>query len=324
MASPNLSELITTTLRNRTGKLADNVTDNNALLLRLKQKGNARPAGGGRTLVQELDYAENDSFLWYSGLDTLNTTAQDVISAAEFDWKQCAVSVIFSGLEQLQNSGKERVIDWLAARVTNAERTMMNKIALGVYATGTGNGGKEIGGLQHLISTTPSTGTVGGINRATATNAFWRNYQRDSSDQGVTQSATTIQSEMNLAYSNIVRGRDKPDLIVAHNNQWNFYLGSLQTIQRITNDDLGQAGFMNLKYMEADFVLDGGVGGNCPSGTMYFLNTNYIHYRPHTDRNMVQIGDTRTNTNQDAIVKLIGWCGNMTLSNAFLQGVLTA
>ena len=136
MASPNLSELITTTLRNRTGKLADNVTDNNALLYRLKQKGNARPAAGGRTLVQELDYAENDSFLWYSGLELLNTTAQDVITAAEFDWKQCAVSVIFSGLESLQNSGKERVIDWLAARVTNAERTMTNKIALGVYATG--------------------------------------------------------------------------------------------------------------------------------------------------------------------------------------------
>lgn len=325
MASPNLSELITTTLRNRTGKLADNVTDNNALLLRLKQKGNARPAAGGRTLVQELDYNENDTFLWYSGLDTLNVTQQDVLTAAEFDWKQCAVSVIFSGLEQLQNSGKERVIDWLSARVTNAERTMTNRIAQGVYAPGTGSGGKEIGGLQFLVSTTPTSGTVGGINRATATNAFWRNFARDSSaaSPSVTAGPTTVQSEFNLVYSNIVRGRDKPDMIIVHNTWWNYYLNSLQLIQRITDDNLGQAGFMSLKYMEADVVLDGGVGGNCPTDTAYFLNTDYIHYRPHSDRNMTQIHGDRMNTNQDAIVKIIGWCGNMTLSNAFLQGVLT-
>jgi hypothetical protein len=28
--------------------------------------------------------------------------------------------------------------------------------------------------------------------------------------------------------------------------------------------------------------------------------------------------------NQDAMVKLIGWAGNMTTSNSFLQGVLTS
>lgn len=59
MASPNLSEIITTTLRNRTGKLADNVTNNNAILYRMKQKGKVKPASGGRTIVQEMDYAEN-------------------------------------------------------------------------------------------------------------------------------------------------------------------------------------------------------------------------------------------------------------------------
>ncbi len=323
MASPNLSELITTTLRNRTGKLADNVTDNNALLARLKSKGNARPASGGRTLVQELDYADNGTFMWYTGLDTLDITQQDVISAAEFDWKQCAVAVIQSGLEELQNAGKERVIDWMEARITNAERSMTNGIAAGVYATGTGNGGKEIGGLQYLISTTPTTGTVGGINRATAAFAFWRNYQRDSSDQSVTASATTVQSEWNIVYSNLVRGRDKPDMIIVDSTWWRYYLGSLQTIQRITNDNEGQAGFVSLKYMEADVILDGGVGGNCPANTCYWLNTDYIHYRPHTARNMTVVGGERMNTNQDAVVKLIFWAGNMTLSNAFLQGVLT-
>lgn len=62
MASPNLSEIVTTTLRNRSGKLADNVTTNLALLYRLKEKGNAKPIGGGRTIVKELEHAENGTF----------------------------------------------------------------------------------------------------------------------------------------------------------------------------------------------------------------------------------------------------------------------
>ena len=82
----------------------------------------------------------------------------------------------------------------------------------------------------------------------------------------------------------------------------------------MTNTELASAGFDNLKYMGADVVYDGGVGGNCPANHMYFLNTDYIHYRPHAERNMVPIGGERMNTNQDAIVKLIGWAGNMTLS----------
>lgn len=322
MASPNLSEIITTTLRNRTGKLADNVTDNNAILYRLKQRGRTKPASGGRTLVQELSYQENSTFMWYSGYDTLDVSATDVLSAAEFDWKQAAVAVTISGLEQLQNAGKEKILDLMESRIDVAEKTMMNQIALGCYADGTGNGGKEIGGLQHLVADTPTSGTVGGINRANF--SFWQNQYRDSSDNSVTLSSTTIQSEMNIMYTRLVRGTDRPDLIITDNTIWLYYLASLQNIQRITNDKMASAGFTNLKFMDADVVLDGGQGGNCPSAHMYFLNSDYIHYRPHSERNMVVLGGERMNTNQDAVVKLIGWAGNMTASNCALQGVLKA
>jgi hypothetical protein len=88
--------------------------------------------------------------------------------------------------------------------------------------------------------------------------------------------------------------------------------------------------------MGADVVLDGGfqgfssdpisVGGaNGSTGNiMYFLNTKYILWRPHSDRNMVPLNPDRFSINQDAMVKLIGWAGNMTLRNSFLQGVLSA
>lgn len=55
MASPNLSEIVTTTIRNRSRKLADNMSDNTALFSRLKSKGNVKPVSGGRNVVQELN-----------------------------------------------------------------------------------------------------------------------------------------------------------------------------------------------------------------------------------------------------------------------------
>jgi hypothetical protein len=322
MASPNLSELITTTLRNRTGKLADNVTENNAILMRLSEKGKIKPVSGGRTIVQELEYAENATAGWYSGYEPLNISPSDVLTAAEFDFKQAYVSVSISGLEQLQNSGKEAVIDLLESRVGNAEKTMKNLISTGLYATGSGNSGKEIGGLQLLVADTP-TNSVGGINRTTY--SFWANKTYDAStDGGTAATSSNIQTYMNRLWVQTVRGNDQPDLILADNNYYLLYLASLQSIQRITSDKMASAGFSSLKYMNADVVLDGGVGGNCPTNHMYFLNTDYIHFRPHRDRNMVPLDPERFSTNQDAMVKLIGWAGNMTLSNGSLQGVLKA
>ncbi len=323
MASPNLSELITTTLRNRTGKLADSVSKNNALLGRLLEKGKVETADGGRTIVQEIEYAENGTFKRYSGYDILTITPSDVFTAAEFDWKQAAAAITASGLEQMQNSGKEVIIKLLAKRIQNAMKTLRNNIATDCYSDGTADGGKQIGGLQLLVAATPTSGTVGGINRATW--SFWQNQKWGfSADGSTTASATTIQAGMNALWYKTVRGSDHVDLIVADNNYYGFYEASLQTIQRVSNPKMADACYTTIKYKNADVVLDGGYGGGAPASKMYFLNSDYIFLRPHSQRNFVELGGDRMNPNQDAIVKLIGWMGNMTISNGFLQGVLVA
>jgi hypothetical protein len=322
MSSPNLTEIVTTTLHNRTGKLADNVTKNNAILSRMKQRGTMKPVDGGRTIVQELDYAENVTFQWYSGYEVLNISPSDVFTAAEFDWKQASVAVTFSGLEaEIQNTGEERIIDLVASRITNAERTMQNNLSAGLYSDGTGSSGKQIGGLQLLVADDPTTGTVGGISRVNWT--FWRNIKfQCTSDGGSAASATNITGFMNSVYLQTARQNDVVDLILADNNYYNFYWKSLQSIQRITNGNSdATAGYPSLKFMGADVVFDGGKGGNCPTNHMYFLNTQYLHFRPHRDRNMVPL-DKRNSLNQDASVEFIVFAGNMTLSNAFLQGVI--
>ena len=131
----------------------------------MRQRGKTKPADGGRTIVQELEYAENTNGTWYSGYEQINTSAQNVFTAAEFDWKQYATTMSISGLERLQVSGKSEIINLLSARVKNAEKSMMNAIAAGVYADGTGTGGKEIGGLQLLVADSVASGSVGGINQ---------------------------------------------------------------------------------------------------------------------------------------------------------------
>lgn len=320
--SSTLTEIVTTTLRNRTGVLADNVTKNNALLNRLKRKGKVKMVNGGRTIVQELEYAENGTYKRYSGYEQLDIAPSDVFTGAEYNYAQSAVAVSISGLEMIQNSGEEAIIDLLESRISNAEKTMANNTSLDCYSDGTADGGRQIGGLQLLVATTP-TNTVGGINASTY--SFWQNTAYSGlTNGGAATSTANIQSYMNRIYVQQVRGADKPDLIIADNNYWRFYLESLQAIQRIASDTEASAGFQSLKYMASDVVLDGGFGGGAPTNTMYFLNTDYIFFRPAAGRMFEPLGDERFAVNQDAMVKLIGFAGNMTVSNRRLQAVLSA
>lgn len=321
MASPNISELITSAIQSRTGEAANNVLKNNALLKRLSDKGKVKPVSGGTSIYQELTYAENSTFQYYDGGEALSVQASDVLTSAEFNWKQAAVAVYITGKEEAINSGKEQILDLLETRIQNAEDTMKNNLSVGIYSDGTGSGGKQIGGLQYLVADTPTSGTVGGINRATY--SFWRNISFDATtDGGAAASSANIQSYMNRVYIQLVRGADRPDLIVADNTYWRVYLESLQSIQRIASDSMAQAGFMSLKYMDADVVLDGGFGAAAPANHMYFLNTKYLFWRPHRQRNMVPLSPDRFALNQDATVKLVGFMGNLTCSNCSLQGIL--
>ena len=176
MASPNsnYNDIFTTTLENRTKKLADDVSKNNALLKRLRDKGKIRKISGGSKILEELEYGEGDMF-WYNGYDSITYTPKQLFTAAEYVLKLCAVPVAISGEDQLKNSGMEQVIDLFYRRIENAAKTMKNQLSAAIYGDGTGSSGKEIGGLKFLVADSPATGTVGGINRATSGNEFWRN-----------------------------------------------------------------------------------------------------------------------------------------------------
>ena len=129
---------------------------------------------------------------------------------------------------------------------------------------------------------------------------------------------------MNALFLDCSRNRDQPDLIVADDIYYTHYWESLQANQRFTNEKLASAGFDNLKYKQADVVVDGCLNGAAPASHMYMLNTDFIHWRPHAQRNMVPLNPDRYAVNQDAFVRLIAFAGNMTTSGRKFQGCMVA
>lgn len=316
MGKMKYDDVFTVTLENRSKEMADNISKNSALLTRLKEKGKMRPISGGSKILEELEYGEGD-MVWYSGYDTINYTPKQLFTAAEYALKLCAVPVAVSGEELLMNSGESQVMDLLEKRINNAEKTLMNQMSAAIYSDGTGSSGKEIGGLSLLVADDATSGTVGGIDRSVSGNEFWRN-------QTVSETLTSsnIRQAMSKLYYKCCRNSDKPDLIVCADDLYSLYDESLTALQRFSDPKMADSGFASLKFKGADVIFDGGQKGYCPEKHMYFLNTDYLYLRTHRDRNMKIIGGDRMSVNQDALYRIIGWAGNMTMSNAAVQGVL--
>lgn len=321
MASPNLTEIVTTTLRRRSKQLADNISQHNALLSRLRSKGNSSLVPGGRTIVEELEYAENATFQYYSGYEVLDVSPSDVFTAAEYNWKQAAVNVTASGLEtRIQNAGPEQIINLLESRIKNAEKTMANNISEGVYSDGTGSSGKQIGGLQSIVADA-GAGTVGGIDSSTYT--FWKN-QTSGDVASIDSSAALLDAEMKNMWLETTRGTDGCDLIVSDQTLYKVFWDNLTDRQRINDASEGVQGFQSLKFVTADVVMDGGPtqhNSGIPATHMYFLNTDYLKFKVHSDTNFVPF-DRRQPVNQDALVVPILFAGNLCCSNRSLQGVV--
>jgi hypothetical protein len=317
MASPNstFTEMVTTTLRNHPTEIADNVSDHNALYRRLKSKGKIKTLSGGYEIVRPLDYAENSTYQRYSGYDTLNISASDVISAAKYDWVQAAVHVTASGRELRMNNGREQLIDLAAARTRNAMRTAANNMSVDLYSSGALS--NQMGGLAHIIQTN-GQGTVGGIDSGTYT--FWRNQFREASGTNAV-TKDNIKDEMQTLWLTCVRGGDKPDLIVSSHDFFNAFWSSLTALQRYASSDEATAGFNALKFLNADVIFDSNSNFSTTAEKMFFLNTNYLELIAHKQANWSTL-DEKVSVNQDAVVIPIIWQGNLVCSNRSLQGVL--
>ena len=317
MSSPNatFTELVSTTFRKHRKEIKDNLSNRNALLKYMMKRGNYRREDGGLSIATPLDYAANSTYQRYSDWDLLNIGASDVISSAEYQWRQIALNVVSSGRELRINSGDSRIINLAKAKIKNALRTFNNNFSSDLYSAGSLT--NQINGLQAIIADT-NTNTVGGIDANTW--SFWQNTVLSAAAVSVTPSATTIENGMMLpAWLTVDRGPDdQPDLIVMDNTYYQYFEGSQVSLKRYASASNADGGFVGLKYKNADVMFDGNSG--IPSEHFYMINTNYLELVVHRDADLEIMEEMRP-INQDGAVVPILWMGNLTCSNRKQQAV---
>ena len=312
------TELTVSTLKNRRRDIVDNMSAHNALYRRMKERNNMQTLDGGTTIVENLEFAENQTFQRYSGYDTLNINPSTVFTAAEFEWRQASESVTYSGREMRINMGsKTRVFDLVRARVDNAIKSAANCMNRDMYSSGAQS--NQMGGLQLLVADTP-TNTVGGINAGTY--SWWANQTFDLAENA---DGAAVKLAIDKAYIALTRGTDKPDFVLMDPDMYALFEGSLQALQRYTSAREAEAGFETLRYKGADVFFDqvtDDLGNSVmPAGHIYLINTSYLKLRQHRDAEWT-VAEDKFPINQDSVVIPLLWMGNMTISNRKRQGVI--
>ena len=305
----NFDALLATTIANYRDKMTDNIFSARPLTYFLMDKGRIRMTDGGTKIVEPLIYGVNSTVASYAGYDTIALTAQDGISAAEFEWKQYAASIAINGIEEAKNNGEAAITNLLEAKIMQAEESMREGFNTMFFGDGTGNSGKDWNGLGNIVE---ATGTVGNINRATVGNEFWRSYEEN------TATALTL-GQMATAYNTTSVGNDHPDMILTTQTLYEKYESLLTPNLRYTDTKTADAGFQNLLFKAAPVVFDTG----CTAGVVYFLNSKYLTLVGHSSKWFSQTEFVRPE-NLDAKYALIMCYGNLTVRNAKKQGKLTA
>lgn len=319
MAAPNLGQGTATTFELSTSRTPeDNVFTSQAALNVIKRGKGFKKESGGSVIEEPIEYTENTTFRSYSELETLDTTRVDVFDAARFEWKQpvCG-TIVFSELEKLKCSGDSAKLDLVARKVDNAKNTAMAVLNRMFYADGTGNGGKDCNGFSNLISSTPTTGTVGSINRATF--AFWRNRQTSGANGGT--AFDNLRGAMRTIYNNCSKGAaaEHPTDFLFHQTDFEGYERTLQTNERFTDKSSGDGGFKNevLKFKGARATFD----EDATAATCYVINDRNLFFRYLAWMKAFAAVDPANQLGE--IVKIMT-AGQLTINNPRRLGVITA
>lgn len=327
MADPNIGQVAASVWEQVIGtKPSDNIFTSRALFYFLGEKGFKEEADGGRLIEFDLTYAENSTFKSYDEEETLDTTRINVFDAARFDWKINAGTVTYSELERLRAAAASRKFDVIAEKLENGKDSHIATMNRQAYSDGTGNGSKDIQGLQSIISTTPTTGTVGGINRAVFT--FWRNRQTAG-----TKSSTAfdnLRASMRSVFNQCSDGgvENAPTFWVTTRTVFEGYEGLLVANERYNKDSNaggvsrgGDAGFMNnaLLFKGAPGFYD----EDAPSGNLYFGNPKFLKF-VYLKGGWMKMYEKVDPANQLSNVHKVATFANMGTNNSRRLGVVSA
>jgi hypothetical protein len=311
---PNLGELGATVFENVVSSdPADNVFTSQNLLNLFKGSNGFVKEDGGSQFEEPLMYSENTTMKFVAEMDTLDTTRIPVFDAARFPHRILAGTIVFSELEKARASGDHQKIELVAKKVENGKMSHFAAINRALYADGTAP--NSFGGLALLVSSTPTTGTVGGINRANF--PFWRNRQIS----GAGTAFSILRASMRTIYNSCSKGAaaEHPDMFLFDQTSFEGYEGTLTTNERFTTKDKGDGGFASdaLLFKGAKVTFD----EDMPAATGYALQTRNLKFRYLQFARAFPAVDP---ANQLISVTKLMTIANMTINNPRREGVITA
>lgn len=273
MADPNLGQVAAVTWEAKIGtKPTDNIFTSRALFYALNKDGFKEDVTGGRLFEFTIEYAENTTHQMQGEMDNLDTTRIDVFDAARYNQKIAAGTVVYSELERLRNMGDQK-IDVIAGKLQNGKNSHISLLNRQMW--GDGSGPNDIDGIQKLISTTPTTGTVGGISRVTF--SFWRN--RQASGAKTSTPYDNLRSALTSVHNQCSLGGDenKPTAVLMDRATLEGLESTMVTLERYTSDDRrnnGDPAFLNdaLKFKGLPAMYD----EDAPAGEARFINPKFL------------------------------------------------
>lgn len=257
----NLGQDATSTGRLRGKVLRDAVTDNLPVLSAMKEQGGIHRKSYGRDIVEEAKMAQNSSVAFVPKSGAVSLADTDIMDAATFDWKYLMGSVTWTVAEQLMNRGEGEYVDLIGSKYEVLEDSLMNLLHTALLGDGTT--ANYIVGLAALVSTTPASGTVGGLDRSVAANAWFKNQSATSTTAcgSATVDAANVKRFLSYGIDKTTRNsKTQGQIGLLGETHWGFATQAIEALQVIQNkSDVGGAGFDKLRYRGIDLYNGGGV-----------------------------------------------------------------
>ena len=310
MGSTVIETVLHSTLEKSRKKLMFAAVKANALYAYAMANNKVEYEDGGREISNPLIFGRNPNVTSYEYYDTLPITQTNEFNTARYGWGRVAGSVIISEQEIDENRGAAEIFKILKGKMQALEESIKEKFQTYLYGAGTG---KDPNGLALCIPDDPTTGTLGGINRATEPQ--WRTMAKDYSGSLTYQN---IEEEFDDILLDMKQGKnEKPDLILCGRNIYKMYRKAVRDKISILAD--GTYAGKKMYDLGFDGVSFGGItmiyDEDCPSDKAYFINSTYLkmHVLKHVNMKVKELAAPWT---QDCIGRRIIWQGQMCLWKA--------
>lgn len=295
--------LVSSTFENTDIELQDAIHKSTVMLAHFKEKGRIKTVSGGERISVPLMYGLNSTIKSQAKTGQIDTTPQGGITKAFFNWKYITGSCVIWTADLMMNKGnKEKIFDIMDAAKTQLVLSVAEEATAQMFSDGTGNASLDITGLQAIIANTPTSGTLGGINRANE--AWWQNQYNGSVGAFTTNGITKTRNLYNKCSLGSAKGT--PDFCITTQTVHEAFENEHLDILRFAKEDekMADLHFANFKFGSATVVYD----EQCPSGNQYMSNSKYLQLVVHEDANFKLLTDRTTHNQLATIIPFFLMC----------------